>query len=68
MAREVHNRDIGPTLVAARQWIDTCLIADGSLFSTDALWTGPNVEEVSRAFVDHPDTGSDDFLTKLKGQ
>lgn len=68
MAREVHNRDIGPTLVAASQWIDACLIGDGSLFSKDALWTLPNVEEVSKAFVEHPDLGSDDFLTKLKGQ
>lgn len=68
MARQVHNRDIGPTLVAARQWIDTCLIGDGSLFSTDTLWTVANVEDVVRAFVDHPDEGNDDFLTKLKGQ
>jgi hypothetical protein len=68
MATEVHNRDIKPTLLAARQWISECLIEDGSLFSTGLLWTLPHVEEVSRAFVDHPDNGDDDFLTKLKGQ
>ncbi|WP_146207653.1 hypothetical protein [Bradyrhizobium sp. SUTN9-2] len=68
MARQVHNRDIRATLIAARNWIDTCLIGDGSLFSTDTLWTVANVEHVVRAFVDHPDEGNDDFLTKLKGQ
>jgi hypothetical protein len=26
------------------------------------------VEEVHRAFVEHPDFGKDDFMTKLKGQ
>src|SRR5258706_3027303 len=68
MAREVPNRDIEPTLLAARQWINQCLVEDGSLFSPGSLWTLSHVEEVSRAFVDHPDFGNDDFLTKLKGQ
>ncbi|WP_315753704.1 MULTISPECIES: hypothetical protein [unclassified Bradyrhizobium] len=68
MARKAHHRDISPTLLAATQWIERCLINDGSLFLPGALWTLPNVEEVSKAFVDHPDHGDDDFLTKLKGQ
>jgi len=68
MARQVHNRDIEPTLIAARPRVHTCLIGDGSLFSTDALWTSANVEGVVHAFVDHPDMGGDDFLTKLEGQ
>lgn len=68
MARQVHDRDISQTLAAAQQWIDTCLVCDGSLFSQDSLWTARLVDEVHHAFVEHPDIGKDDFITKLKGQ
>ena len=68
MARQIHDRDISATLAAAEQWIRTCLIEDGSVFSEERLWTPPLVSEVHHAFDDHPDYGSDDFMTKLKGQ
>jgi hypothetical protein len=68
MAREVHNIDIAPTLAAAEQWIQACLIEDRSVFSPESLWTAPIVKEVHHVFVDHPDIGPDDFMTKLKGQ
>jgi 5-methylcytosine-specific restriction enzyme B len=68
MAREVHEKDIAPTLLAASQWIQECLIEDRSVFSADALWTASIVQEVHHAFVDHPDFGADDFMTKLKKQ
>ncbi len=68
MARQVHDRNIAPTLVAAEQWINNCLIDAGSLFSRASFWTIELAEEVHHAFVDHPDFGKDDFLTKLKGQ
>jgi hypothetical protein len=68
MARHVHDGDISKTLAAAQQWINNCLIGDGSLFSKSALWTTQLVDEVYHAFVEHPDFGKDDFITKLKGQ
>ena len=68
MARQVHNRDISQTLAAAEQWIKTCLVEDGSLFSHNSLWTPQLIDEVYHAFVEHPDLGEDDFITKLKGQ
>jgi 5-methylcytosine-specific restriction enzyme B len=68
MARQIHNRDISQTLAAADQWIKRCLVGDGSLFSQNSLWTSQLVDEVYNAFVEHPDVGEDDFLTKLKGQ
>ncbi len=68
MARNVHDKDIAPILAAAERWIQTCIVEDRSIFTSSALWTSPLVEEVHHAFVDHPDYGSDDFLTKLKGQ
>jgi 5-methylcytosine-specific restriction protein B len=68
MARKLFKRDISQVLAAAEQWIQTCLIADRSVFSMDSLWTSSLVAEVISAFVDHPDFGDDDFMTKLKGQ
>ena len=38
------------------------------MFSEDQLWEQQHVEEVRRAFVEHPDEGEGDFITKLKGQ
>jgi hypothetical protein len=67
MSRQVHNRDISATLGAATDWINRCLIEDGSMFS-GALWQESIVREVQRAFDDHPDFGDDDFMTKLRGQ
>ncbi len=68
MARRLNGRDISPVLEAARSWIDRCLIEDGSVFSQEALWTSTLGEKVHQAFVDHPDTGPNDFLAKLRGQ
>ncbi len=68
MARQVHDRDISQTLTSASQWIKTCLVEDGSLFSDNPLWTAQLIDEVYHAFVEHPDLGEDDFITKLKGQ
>jgi 5-methylcytosine-specific restriction protein B len=68
MATKSGDRDLGPILAGAQKWIASCLIDDGSVLSSGSLWTSPLVEEVRSAFVDHPDAGKDDFLTKLKGQ
>jgi 5-methylcytosine-specific restriction protein B len=68
MARKFLKRDISPVLEAAERWIQECLIEDGSAFSSEALWTASLVTEVFAAFVEHPDFGKDDFMTKLKRQ
>jgi hypothetical protein len=69
MARLADNRDISPTLSAAEHWVNTCLINDGSILSEEAsLWTEHLINEEHMAFVEHPDFGEEDFLTKLKGQ
>ena len=68
MAREVHDRDISGTLEAATNWISHCLIDDRSILSAGSLWALSNVREARAAFVDHPDLGDDNFMTKLKRQ
>jgi hypothetical protein len=68
MARQNPARDSVPILAAAEQWITTCLIGDRSVFLEDSRWMAALVDEVYKAFVEHPDFGEDDFMTKLKGQ
>ena len=68
VARQVPEKDITATLAAAQQWIETCLVHDRSLFSQASLWTASLVNDLSKAFVDHPDLSKHDFMTKLKGQ
>ncbi len=69
MARQIADRDLTPILDAARHWIDTCLIGDGSMLAPGrSLWTAQNVETLQRHFVERPDEGSDDFMTKLQRQ
>jgi 5-methylcytosine-specific restriction protein B len=68
MARKFLKRDSSPILAAAEKWIATCLIEDRSLFLADSRWTLPLVDEVFKAFVEHPDHGDDDFMAKLKRQ
>jgi hypothetical protein len=68
MTRKFLKRDSSPILAAAENWIRTCLIEDRSVFLADSRWTAPLADEVFHAFVEHPDIGDDDFMTKLKGQ
>jgi 5-methylcytosine-specific restriction enzyme B len=68
MATETAKRDFAPILNAVQQWIKTCLIGGGSIFSTEKLWSSQYIGELKAAFIDHPDVGKDSFRTKLKGQ
>ena len=68
MARKAAAADFSIVVHAAQDWMKRCLIEDGSLFSTDSLWTPELLAEVHRAFVDNPDLGADNFFTKLAGQ
>jgi 5-methylcytosine-specific restriction protein B len=69
MARRTPERGLAPVLDAARRWIDTCFVEDGSLFAPGRpLWSAANTEVLQRDFVDRPDASSDDFMTKLQRQ
>jgi hypothetical protein len=55
-------------LDAAARWRERCLLANGSMFSDDALWTRENVAELVEHFIEKPDEGSRPFLEKLHDQ
>lgn len=69
MARRLTERDLAPLLGAAREWIERCLVEDRSLLVDDRnLWTAENADRLQSGFVERPDSGSDDFMTKLERQ
>jgi hypothetical protein len=68
MARHIRKRDLTPVLASAATWINRCLIQDLSALSDKRLWSATLVSEAQRAFLDHPDSGDDSFIEKLKKQ
>lgn len=69
MARHLTDRDLEPLLSAARRWIDSCLIADGSVLAEGrTLWTADHAQELQTHFVERLDPSDDDFMTKLQRQ
>ena len=69
MSIKVNDRDLSPILSSARSWIERCLVEDASLLAdVRGLWTMANADKVQLDFVERPDSGSDDFMTKLERQ
>lgn len=60
--------DIQPVLGAAREWIDRCLIKQGSLFGNRALWTPEVLAQAREALGDEPDSSAGSFYDKLEAQ
>src|SRR5436190_4895649 len=54
---------------AAARVLAAGLLQDGSAFTPGrAIWTAAAARELSEAFVDAPEVGSGDFLSKLRRQ
>lgn len=68
MSRHSQRRDIAPILLAAEKWRDQCLVADGSLFLNEDLWTKEGFEQLHEDFILHPVEGSQPFWEKLSIQ
>ena len=68
MAKQAHDGNFTSILDAAQKWITSCLIEDRSILGSTPLWTPSTIGRLKTAFIDHPDNGDDDFLTKILGQ
>jgi 5-methylcytosine-specific restriction protein B len=68
MARYIKGRDSAPLIAAANEWVQKCLINDGSMFSDESLWTGANLASLDEYFVKRPDTSNRTFYEKLQSQ
>ena len=58
IGRGPEHDHIGAVLTAAEAWRDRCFMADGSLFSEEALWTRTNLQELRRLLIDNPSEGT----------
>ncbi len=53
----------------AEQFVERCLRADDSLFDPGrTVWTSETVSDAYTRFIDQPDVGDRDFISKLKDQ
>ena len=66
MARYPHASKI---YEVAELFANECLIGDGSLLWQDRrVWTRENLNRLWSALVENPDTGNEDYMTKLADQ
>lgn len=68
MARYIKGKDSSPIIAAANEWVHTCLINDGSVFSDGPLWTAANLALLDTYFVKNPDSSGGTFYGKLENQ
>jgi len=69
MARWTGDANIDEVFAAADAWRERCILADGSLFSDEKLWTLDNAQEFKKRFVEHPIEGAErSFYDKLEEQ
>jgi len=68
MALYTYHHD-APTLTATgRQWVEECLVGDGSMLGDRAISNADNFDALDRFFVQRPDEGAGSFYEKLEAQ
>ena len=60
--------DITPVLNAAEHWRDQALLGGGSVFGSGSIWSDEHVEAMNRYYVENPDEGEGNFMTKFEHQ
>lgn len=68
MAAYAAEHEIEAVLAAAREWRDTCLLKQKSIFTGEPIWTNSNVAELDKYFVKSPDDTAESFSAKLEKQ
>lgn len=68
MARFCGEKETASKFNAAEKWKNKCLLANGSIFSEDAVWSVDNISALNQYFVNNLDEGEGDFFSKLEAQ
>ncbi len=69
MSRWIGEDHIGAVLGASDAWRARCFLADGSLFSDEAVWTLDNIQDLKERFLGNPIEGTErTFFEKLREQ
>lgn len=65
MALFTYNHDAKRIVEAGRQWVQTCLVADDSIFGGGTISTAANFDALELYFVQRPEAGNGSFYEKL---
>lgn len=68
MALYTYHHDARTITEAGRQWVQACLVGDGSILGADPISTAQNFAALDLYFVQRPDAGDGSFYEKLKTQ
>lgn len=68
MARVSAGRSFSRVLEAGQHWKNVALLAHGSVFGANPIWSDENLDGLNQYFVDNLDWGEGDFLSKLERQ
>jgi hypothetical protein len=68
MARPSTVVRLGEILAAAEHWKTKCLVADGSVFTDNPLWSARNMDLLDQFFIQNPLEGETSFIEKLRTQ
>lgn len=68
MSSYISDRDSSVVTDAARTWVTRCLIEDGSIFSSEHLWTRQNFDELEVHYVQNLEEGTGTLYEKLDAQ
>ena len=68
MARPSTVVMLSEILAAAEHWKSKCLLADGSVFTENPLWSTHNLDLLDQFFIQNPVEGKTSFLEKLRTQ
>ena len=68
MSRFCGEIETAPKFQAIERWKERCLLGEQSLFGEGELWNAENIAYLKTYFVERPDLGADNFMTKLKNQ
>ncbi|WP_052772839.1 AAA family ATPase [Luteimonas sp. FCS-9] len=68
MALYTYHHDAATITAAGRQWVQTCLVGDGSVLGGGTISTAANYDALDRYFVQRLDVGDGGFYEKLRAQ
>ncbi len=68
MSRECQRKSFAPVLQAAEDWKDAALLGQGSILSSEQIWTSEQLDLLNQYFVENLDLGEGSFLEKLEAQ
>lgn len=68
MALYTYHHDASKIAAAGRQWVEACLVADGSILGNGAVSTAAHFDALDKYFIQRADASNNTFYGKLESQ